>query len=425
MNRKTISGYPSTSHTSPVAVSISVTELNKYIKGIIESDNLLKNIFVKGEISNFKFHSSGHMYFTLKDEESKIKCIMFKTQNSSLKFMPEEGMNVIIRGNVSLYERDGQYQLYCNKMEPDGIGSLYLAFEQLKNKLQIEGLFDEGAKKQIPFFSERIGVATSQTGAVIRDIINVATNRFKNVDILLYPVKVQGEGAAQSIIAAIEYFNTRADIGVIIIGRGGGSIEELWAFNDENLARTIFKSRLPIISAVGHESDFTIADFVADLRASTPSQGAELCVPSYDEMKYKIKITKNNMIISINNEIQNQKYIVESKTNAIERYSPINLISQKNQYIDNLQSRITYIIKKDLSENRNNFLMLINKIDGLSPIKVLSRGYGYIESNNKVISNIKALKREDNIRLHMHNGYADCKIENIVEGELWQLKKEN
>jgi exodeoxyribonuclease VII large subunit len=282
-----------------ISKTITVSELNKHIKDIIEGDINLKNVYVNGEISNFKFHSSGHMYFTLKDEYSKIKCIMFKSSNMLLKFIPEDGMNVIVKGNISIYERDGQYQLYCSKMEPDGIGSLYLAYEQLKIKLQNEGLFDSDKKKSLPFYPEKIGVATSSTGSVIRDIINVGANRFKNVNIVLYPVKVQGDGASGSIIAAIEYFNSRLDIDIIIIGRGGGSIEELWAFNEENLARAIVKSKIPVISAVGHETDFTISDFAADIRASTPSHAAEICVPSYNDLKYRINVNIDNITMEI------------------------------------------------------------------------------------------------------------------------------
>jgi exodeoxyribonuclease VII large subunit len=405
--------------------AISVSDLNKYIKNIFEFDSVLKNVLIKGEISNFKYHSSGHMYFTLKDADAKIKCIMFRTYNMGLKFMPEDGMKVVIGGSISVYERDGQYQLYCNKMDPDGIGSLFLAFEQLKEKLQAEGLFDENIKKPIPFFSGRIGVATSETGAVIRDIINVSTNRYKNVNILLYPVKVQGDGAAESIIAAIEYFNSRNDIDVVIIGRGGGSIEELWAFNNENLARKIRSSRIPIVSAVGHESDFTIADFVADLRASTPSHAAELCVPSYDSIKYKLSTIENSILFNFKSSIKNRRHSVNSKSSIVERFSPMNIITQKFQYIDNLQNRIIYMINKGITANRNDFLILASKIDGLSPIKILSRGYGFVEKSNKVMNSIKNLKTDDKIRIHLHDGYADCKIENTLEGELWQLKKEN
>lgn len=406
-------------------IVIGVSELNKYIKNIIENDSGLRNIFVKGEISNFKLHSSGHMYFTLKDNESKVKCIMFKSYCQTLKFMPEDGMSVIIRGSISIYERDGQYQLYCNKMEPDGVGSLYLAYEQLKDKLQREGLFDIEVKKTIPLLPRRIGVATSPTGAVIRDIINVSTNRFRNINILLYPVKVQGEGAAVSIISAIEYFNNRNDIDVIIIGRGGGSIEELWAFNEEALARAIHQSSIPVISAVGHETDFTIADFVADRRASTPSQAAEISVPSYDELKYKIDATQSKMISNLKDDLKNWRYIIQNKCNIIERYSPINVISQKLQYVDNLQNKMTFQMKNDIGEKNNKFVMLLNRLDDLSPIKILARGYGYVEKQGKVINNIKSLKIRENIRLHMNDGYAECKVESIMEGELWQLKRKN
>lgn len=266
----------------------SVSQLTRYIKEVFDFDEVLNDVIVKGEVSNFKLHSSGHMYFTLKDNEAKIKCVMFKGYSSRLKFMPEDGMNIIAYGSVTVYERDGQYQLYCSKLEPDGYGSLYLAFEQLKEKLLKEGLFDEKYKKKLPVFPRKIGVVTSSTGAVIRDIINVSSKRFCGISILLYPAKVQGDGAAESIVEGIRYFNTRDDIDVIIIGRGGGSIEELWAFNEEIVARAIFESRIPVISAVGHETDYTIADFVADVRASTPSHAAEIAVPRFDELKFKI-----------------------------------------------------------------------------------------------------------------------------------------
>ena len=406
-----------------ISKAISVSELNKHIKEIIEGDSNLKNVYVNGEISNFKLHSSGHMYFTLKDEDSKIKCIMFKNSNSFLKFMPEEGMNVIVKGNVSIYERDGQYQLYCNKMEPDGIGSLYLAYEQLKSKLEKEGLFDIEKKKRLPFYPEKIGVATSSTGSVIRDIINVSTNRFKNVNIVLYPVKVQGEGAADSIISAIEYFNSRLDIDVIIIGRGGGSIEELWAFNEENLARAIVKSKVPIISAVGHETDFTISDFVADIRASTPSHAAEICVPSYNDLKYRINVNIDDLGMEIKSVIINNRHVIQGRCNIIERYSPVNLVKQRIQYVDYLQNKIIALIKTGISTERNKFIMYLSRINDLSPVKVLTRGYGYIESEDVVISNIKGLRINQNIRVNLHDGYADCNINNVMEGELWSLRK--
>jgi exodeoxyribonuclease VII large subunit len=258
---------------------LTVSQLTKYIKQLFSYDNLLSNVCVTGEISNFKLHSSGHMYFTLKDEHSVIKCVMFKTYNRRLRFKPEDGLKVIIRGYVSIYEAGGSYQLYPEYMEPDGLGDLYLAFEQLKQKLEREGLFSAEYKKRIPFLPARIGVITSPTGAVIRDIMNVLFRRFPNVVLKIFPVMVQGEGAGKQISRALDMINKARAADVIILARGGGSLEELWPFNEEILARSIFKSEIPVISAVGHETDFSISDFVADLRAPTPSAAAELVVP--------------------------------------------------------------------------------------------------------------------------------------------------
>lgn len=250
---------------------LKVSELNGYIKNIIDGDEMLANVYIKGEISNFKRHYSGHLYFTLKDETSLIKCVMFKSYTNYLNFEPKDGMSVVILGSVSVFERDGVYQVYAKGMEPEGVGALYKAYEKLKAKLSEEGLFDEAHKKPIPILPRAIGVVTSKTGAVIRDIINVTTRRLPNVNIILYPAAVQGEGAAQTIVNGIKYFNKAKNVDTIIIGRGGGSLEDLWPFNEEITARAIYESEIPIISAVGHETDFTIADFVADLRAPTPS----------------------------------------------------------------------------------------------------------------------------------------------------------
>lgn len=402
---------------------LSISELTLYIKDIIEEDALLQSVYVRGEISNFKRHSSGHMYFTLKDDAAKIKCVMFRGYNQFLKFLPEEGMKVLVQGEVSLYERDGQYQLYCHRMEPDGIGSLYLAFEQLKEKLSAMGLFDENRKKPIPLFPERIGVATSQTGAVIRDIINVSLRRFKGVNILLYPVKVQGDGAAKSIIEAIDCFNKRNDIDVIIIGRGGGSIEELWAFNDEELAHAISESRIPIISAVGHETDFTIADFVADLRASTPSHAAEMAVPSYTDLKYKIGALAGSLAGEIKGNIEGLRYNLGGLMKNIEYFSPQNRVMQNIQYVDMLQSRILNVINNKFVESRNSYLSTIGKIDALSPVKTLARGYAYVEKEGHVVNSVKYIESKDRIKLHMQDGIAYCEVIDKMEGDLWQLEK--
>jgi len=285
------------------AEPISVTQLNKYIKGKVDSDEYLNNVLVKGEISNFKHHYTGHMYFTLKDENSLIKCIMFKTYTSHLAFIPKDGMKVVILGTVSVFERDGVYQIYCKAMQDDGIGNLYTAYKELKEKLQKEGLFDKEIKKSIPFMPTVIGVLTSKTGSVIRDIINVSTRRNPNVYIKLFPVPVQGEGAAEKIAEAIRIMNDKKLADVIILARGGGSLEDLWPFNEEIVARAIYNSELPIISAVGHETDFTIADFVADLRAPTPSAAAELAVPDIQEVYKKINNYENRLKQSLKKKI--------------------------------------------------------------------------------------------------------------------------
>jgi exodeoxyribonuclease VII large subunit len=402
---------------------MSVYELTTYIKDIIDSDIELNNVTVRGEISNFKHHSSGHMYFTLKDNNAKIKCVMFKSYNLFMKFTPEDGMNVIVQGYVSIYERDGQYQLYCCKIEPDGIGSLYLAFEQLKEKLQKEGLFDQDKKKEIPLCPRRIGVATSPTGAVIRDIINVSTRRFNNVNILLYPVKVQGEGAAQSIVEAIKYFNQRNDIDVIIVGRGGGSIEELWAFNEEIVARAIYESEIPVISAVGHETDYTITDFVADVRASTPSHAAEIAVPSYSDLVYKIESLKAAMVSNISKCIYTKRYYIKGIAQSLENRSPANKLTQNLQYIDNIQNKLIYLMQNKIADRRGKFSVLTGKLDALSPLRVLSRGYAYVEKDKHVVRNVKLLKSGDEIQLNMCDGKAHCKVIDVVEGELWQQEK--
>lgn len=403
--------------------TISVSQLTMHLKDIIENDFELSRTNVRGEISNFKYHSSGHMYFTLKDENAKIKCVMFRGYNAFLKFMPEDGMSVIIEGNVSIYEKDGQYQLYCNRMDPDGVGGLYLAYEQLKIKLEKEGLFDTDRKKQIPIFPGRIGVATSPTGSVIRDIINVSSKRFYRSNILLYPVKVQGDGAAESIVEAIRYFNKMKDIDVIIIGRGGGSIEELWPFNEEILARAISESNIPIISAVGHETDFTIADFTADVRASTPSHAAEIAVPSYDDLVYKLESIKGIILSKFKNNTSQKNYYINGMIESIKRNSPQNRIIQYIQYMDSIQSKMNLITQNTISTFGNRFSVLVGKLDTLSPVKTLNRGYSITVKDKNVISSIKLLKEEDIIKVYMQDGSLECKVLEISEGNLWKIEK--
>ena len=295
---------------------ISVTEVNRYIKDKVATDDFLNNVFIKGEISNFKHHYTGHMYFTLKDENSLIKCIMFKSSAATLKFVPKDGTKVVAYGSVSVYEKDGIYQLYCKSMKEDGIGDLYTAYEELKRKLSLEGLFDEKHKKRIPFMPKVIGVLTSNTGAVIRDIINVSTRRNPNVNIRLLPVPVQGDGAGSKIADGIKFMNENKLADVLIIARGGGAIEDLWPFNEEVVARAIYDSKIPVISAVGHETDFTIADFVADLRAPTPSAAAELAVTNIEDLENTINTYKNRLKIALKKKTEVMKLRFEKCMNS-------------------------------------------------------------------------------------------------------------
>ena len=378
-------------------IPMTVTQITSYLKFIIEEDEDLRNVSVRGEISNYKFHSSGHIYFTLKDENAKIKCVMFRSYASRLLFKLEDGMKVIVDGYISIYEKEGQYQFYCFQIQPDGIGSLYLKFEQLKNKLLSEGLFDEERKKPLPFFPQKIGVITSPTGAVIKDIMNVSKRRFNGIDIIIYPSKVQGDDAGDSIVSGIEYFNKRSDIDVVIIARGGGSIEELWPFNEEKVARAVAKSSKVIVSAVGHETDYTLCDFAADVRASTPSHAAEIVIPSYDELKYKIdsiENTINNLIRSCIDE-KNIKY--GEVVHLLSLNSPKNQVSQYMQYIDTISSKLIYYEKGIISNSSNEFSILMNKMDTLSPIKAFNRGYSIVKKNDFVVNSIEHIEINDTI----------------------------
>jgi len=393
---------------------LSVSEVNKYIKEVIGGDLILSDIWIKGEISNYKNHYSGHMYFTLKDEKSVVKCVMFKGQAFGLKFSPENGIKVMARGYISVFERDGQYQLYVEEMQPDGIGSLYLAFEQLKRKLQEEGLFDNSYKKKLPFLPKSIGVVTSSTGAVIRDIINVVSRRFQNVNIKLYPVSVQGIQAAPSISKAIKRLNQFKCVDIIILARGGGSLEELWPFNEERVARSIFESKIPIISAIGHETDYTIADFVADLRAPTPSAAAEIVVPEKHALKQKIidlKLRlKNALLQNININKMNLRRLNES----IIFKQPYNRINQERIRLDNLERNmvVTLLEQKDQAKVKMQFL--IGKLDVLSPISILSRGYSIVKlkKNKKLIKSVDDVNAGDIIEINVEDGIIEAFVNN-------------
>ena len=385
-------------------VAITVSELNKYIKNKVDEDEYLNSVYVKGEISNFKHHYTGHMYFTLKDEKSLIKCVMFKSSTSTLTFAPKDGMKVLILGTVAVYEAGGIYQIYCKAMQEDGIGDLYKAYEELKNKLEKEGLFDKAHKKKIPLMPETIGVLTSQTGAVIRDIINVSTRRNPNVHIKLYPVPVQGNGAAEKIVDAIRTANEHKISDVIILARGGGSLEDLWPFNEEIVARAIYESEIPIISAVGHETDFTIADFVADLRAPTPSAAAELAQADIYELKRKIELYRERYRQALKKKIDFMRLRYEKVMASRVFTDPLKRINENYINIDMKVKRMQVSIQNIFKENKAKAENYILKLDALSPLKTLARGYSITEHNGKILRTTKQIKENDEISVRLEDG---------------------
>lgn len=390
---------------------ITVTDLNKYIKGRIDNDERLNNVLVKGEISNFKNHYTGHMYFTLKDENSLIKCVMFKTYTTHLSFMPKDGMKVIVLGGVSVFERDGVYQIYAKAMKEDGLGNLYVAYEELKNKLSNEGLFDEKYKKPIPFMPKTIGVLTSNTGAVIRDIINVSTRRNPNVNIRLYPVPVQGSGAGEKIAEGIEFMNKNKLADVLIIGRGGGSIEDLWPFNEEVVARAIFNSKIPIISAVGHETDFTIADFVADLRAPTPSAAAELAVANIDDVRENLRAYNNRYKVSLKKKIELMKMSYEKCMTRQAFKNPTQKINEQYMLIDMKVKSLQNSILLKIKEDKTKFVKEVAKLDALSPLKTLTRGYSIIsKQDGRIAKEVKDLSQGEKVSIRLSDGKVDAQV---------------
>ena len=392
------------------AIAVSVTDLNLYIKEKIAGDEALSAVVVKGEISNFKNHYTGHLYFTLKDEKSLIKCIMFKSYADRINFKPKDGMKVMVFGSVSVFERDGIYQIYVKAMKEDGKGDLYEAYEKLKADLEKEGLFDESHKKKIPLKPNIIGVLTSQTGSVIRDIINVSTRRNPNTYIRLFPVPVQGPGAAEEIARGIKLMNEKRLADVLIIGRGGGSLEDLWPFNEEIVARAIYNSEIPIISAVGHETDFTIADFVADLRAPTPSAAAELSNPDIYELKEKINSYKQRSRLALKKKLEVMKLRVD-KINASQVFKePYRKINDYSLELDKNIKSLEVSVKNILNKSKAEFSERIAKLDALSPLKTLTRGYSITEKNGKIIKSKNDLSKDDEINLRFIDGEKQAKI---------------
>ena len=392
---------------------ITVTDLNKYIKNKIDGDEMLNNVLVKGEISNFKNHYTGHMYFTLKDESSLIKCVMFKSYTTHLSFMPKDGMKVMVLGSVAVFERDGVYQIYAKAMKEDGLGSLYTAYEELKKKLEQEGLFAESHKKKIPFMPKTIGVLTSNTGAVIRDIINVSTRRNPGVHIRLYPVPVQGPGAAEKIAEGIKFMNENKLADVLIIGRGGGSLEDLWPFNEEIVARAIYDSELPIISAVGHETDFTIADFVADLRAPTPSAAAELAVANIEDVRETLKLYNNRYKVALKKKIELMRLSYEKCMARPAYKNPTQKINEQYMVIDMKVKALQNSMMLKLKEAKTSFVKETAKLDSLSPLKTLTRGYSIVtkQESGKVIKFVNDLNSGEKVNLRLSDGQKTATID--------------
>ncbi|MBQ8765609.1 MAG: exodeoxyribonuclease VII large subunit [Clostridia bacterium] len=392
---------------------LSVTQLNTYVKSIIEQDINLNNVFVVGEISNYVDHyRSGHLYMSIKDKQSVISAVMFSSNASRLKFRPENGMSVIIRGRVSLYERDGKYQLYIDDMQPDGVGALALAFEQMKERLSKAGLFDEMHKRPIPRFPTRIGVISSPTGAAVQDIFNVLKRRYPIADIVFAGVQVQGDAASRSICDALKLMN-QTDVDVIIIARGGGSAEDLWPFNDEKLAYEIYNSIKPVISGVGHETDFTICDFVADLRAPTPSAAAELATPDIREQSYYISSLKYSLQNYFESYINDLSYDLDKLVKSQVLLNPEKLIENCHLYLDSLNEQINVAFNNILTTYSSSFAILFSKLDSLSPLKVLSRGYSIIKNNNEVVKDINQLRKGDTVSIQLENGTVLAEITEV------------
>ena len=390
--------------------AVTVTQLNKYLKDRFDEDENLNAILVKGEISNFKNHYTGHLYFTLKDENSLIKCIMFKSYAEKLNFKPKDGMKVMVFGTVSVFERDGVYQIYAKSMMEDGMGDLHEQFEQLKAKLEKEGLFEQSHKKAIPLYPKVVGVLTSQTGAVIRDIINVSTRRNPNVYIKLLPVPVQGPGAAEQIADKIRIMNEKKLADVLIIGRGGGSLEDLWPFNEEIVARAIYDSEIPIISAVGHETDFTIADFVADLRAPTPSAAAELAVPDIFEVKQKIINYQDRSKLALKKKIEIMKLRFEKVMKSRIFTDPMRKVMDNSIILDDYMKRLENAMKEIKTEKKNKYIELVTKLDSISPLKTLTRGYSLTEKDGQIIKSASQIDKGDIIIIKFSDGEKNAKV---------------
>ncbi len=393
---------------------ISVSGLNQYIKGLLDRDRLLTDVLVQGEISNYKAYPSGHHYFSLKDPEGSLRCVMFRREAATLRFRPENGMKVLAAGRVSVFPRDGQYQLYCNRLSPDGIGDLYVAFEQLKAKLAREGLFDPGHKKPVPRYPEKIALITSPAGAAVRDMIRVLGARYPLAKVLLLPVRVQGAEAPGEIVRALDLANDWQCADLILLGRGGGSMEDLWAFNDEGVARAIWRSEIPIISAVGHEPDVTIADFAADLRAATPSNGAELAAPDRRDLALRLRQWDSRMLSRMERTLAEARKALERARENPFLKSPMRPIQEKRLLLDYQQQRLTRGLERTLQEEKGRLGKLAASLDALSPLKVLGRGYAIVrKEDGAVVLSPRQVERGEKVEVMVAKGALSCRVEGV------------
>ena len=397
---------------------LKVSEVNGYIKRLFQTDMILSNMSIEGELSNFKHHYSGHMYFNLKDENSKIKCVMFARDNENLIFEPKEGMKVIATGYISLYEREGEYQLYVRHLKESGVGELYWEFEELKNKLEGEGLFEEKHKKELPFIPNTIGVVTSATGAAIRDIINVIERRYPPCNIIVYPSLVQGSDAPREISKGLSYLDSRDDVDVIITGRGGGSIEDLFCFNSEEVARTIFNMKTPLVSAVGHETDFTIADFVSDLRAPTPSAAAELCVPDMYNLVNNVNDIYDQLEILIRRHVSRHHGEVKHIRKNIEYFNPLNKLEQRERELESILKNLHFIIKDKFSSKSNQLIQIKSKLEFLNPMLSIEKGYGLLtDREGKMIGSVENVDIDDTIYISLKDGRIKALVKEVARDE--------
>ena len=404
--------------------AISVSALNLYIKQMMDGDKVLSNLLVRGEISNYKAYPSGHHYFSLKDGEGSIRCVMFRREASLLRFRPEQGMKVIVGGRVTAFPRDGQYQLYCSHMLPDGIGDLHLAFEQCKVKLEREGLFEPQHKKPLPFYPQRIALITSPAGAAVRDMIRILGARYPLCQVLVVPVRVQGAEAPGEIAHAIELISRNRAADLIITGRGGGSLEDLWAFNEELVARAIYRSEIPVISAVGHEPDVTIADYVADLRAATPSNAAELAVPESQELRRQLRHLETRMATGLASGLRKGRRVLERAEASPWLRVPLPVIQESRQLLDYRQDQLVHAMEKILLRERTRLGRQAASLDALSPLKVLARGYAIVRKpEGEVVRSIRQVDLEEALTVRLDEGELICRVERKEPLNIWLRKK--